>query len=40
MSRRAAPKANPAVRSTQGSPVSRRAAPKANPAVRSTKVFQ
>jgi hypothetical protein len=37
MSRRAVPKANPAVRSTQGCPVSRRAVPKANPAVRSTQ---
>jgi len=38
MSRRAVPKANPAVRSTEVSPVSRRAVPKANPAVRSTEV--
>jgi len=37
MSRRAVPKANPAVRSTEGNPVSRRAVPKANPAVRSTQ---
>ncbi len=39
MSRRAVPKANPAVRSTEGTPVSRRAAPKANPAVRNIKAF-
>jgi len=37
MSRRAAPKANPAVRSTQGFAAFRRAVPKANPAVRSTE---
>ena len=37
MSRWAAPKANSAVRSTEGSPVSRWAAPKANSAVRSTE---
>ncbi len=37
MSRRAAPKANPGVRSTQGGPEGRRAAPKANPGVRSTQ---
>ena len=36
MSRRAVPKANPAVRSTQGTPARRRAVPKANPAARST----
>ena len=35
MSRRAVPKANPEVRSTQGCHVCRRAVPKANPAVRS-----
>ena len=41
MSRRAAPKANsPAVRSTEGNPVSRRAAPKANPAMRSMEDAQ
>jgi hypothetical protein len=42
MSRRAAPKANnPAVRSTEGTPMTRRAVPKANnPAVRSTEVLQ
>ncbi len=39
MSRRAAPKSNAAVRSTQGSFFSRRAAPKANAAVRSTRVL-
>ncbi len=37
MSRRAAPKANAAVRSTEASNVRRRAAPKANAAVRSTE---
>ena len=40
MSRRAVPKANHAVRSTEGSTVSRRAVPKANHAVRSTEVLQ
>jgi hypothetical protein len=39
MSRRAAPKANPAVRSTEGFAAFRRAVPKANPAVRSTEGF-
>jgi len=39
MSRRAVPKANPAVRSTEGTPVSRRAVPKANyTAARSAEV--
>ena len=37
MSRRAVPKANPGVRSTQGTLVSRRAVPKANAAVRNTQ---
>ena len=37
MSRRAVPKANSAVRSTQVSQVARRAVPKANTAVRSTQ---
>ncbi len=41
MSRRAVPKANPAVRSTEGSFICRRAVPKANsPAVRSTEGMQ
>ncbi len=40
MSRRAAPKANPVVRSTQGTQVTRRAVPKANPVVRSTEGLQ
>ena len=35
MSRRAAPKANAAVRSTEASPMTRRAAPKVDAAVRS-----
>jgi hypothetical protein len=39
MSRRAVPKANPAVRSAQGFAAFRRAAPKANPAVRSAQGF-
>jgi len=38
MSRRAAPKANSGVRSTEDSQMSRRAAPKANSGVRSTEV--
>ena len=37
MSRRAVPKANPAVRSMQGCPVSRRAVPKPNPLVQRTQ---
>ncbi len=37
MSRRAAPKANPAARSAQGTLMSRRAAPNANPAARSAQ---
>ena len=37
MSRRAVPKANPEVRSTQGTQMSRRAVPKANPEVLSTQ---
>ena len=40
MSRRAVPKANPGVRSTQGTPMSRRAVSKANAAVRSAKALQ
>jgi hypothetical protein len=39
MSRRAVPKANPAVRSAEGFAAFRRAAPKANPAVRSAQGF-
>jgi hypothetical protein len=39
MSRRAVPKANPEVRSTEGFAAFRRAVPKANPAVRSTEGF-
>ncbi len=38
MSRRAVPKANPAVRSTQGGPVSRRAVPKARATGPGTEV--
>ncbi len=37
MSRWAVPKANPAVRSTEGCQMSRWAVPKANPAVRDTE---